>query len=128
MIKTLFLFTVMAGVALAQSSTLLFEDVKIYYQKPGETKWQDDRALLALDGGQRVMILIKDNRPLFVMRYDNVTSMSFDQKKDKTLSLQFGGSSGPAGSVRMELPGKWKDILEAIQSQSQKPVQMVMSK
>lgn len=74
------------------------------------------------------MILIKDNRPLFVMRYDNITSMSFDQKKDKTLSLQFGGSSGPAGSVRMELPGKWKDILEAVQSQSRKPVQMVMNK
>jgi hypothetical protein len=124
----LFLFAVMTGVALAQSSTLLFEDVKLFYQKPGETRWRDDNALLALDGGQRVMILIKDNRPLFVMRYDNITSMSFDQKKDKTLSLQFGGESGPAGSVRMELPGKWKDILEAVKSQSQKPVQMEMSR
>ncbi len=126
--KTLFLFAVMAGVALAQSSTLLFEDVKLFYQKPGETKWRDDRALLALDGGQRVMMLLKDNKPLFVMRYDNIGSMAFDQKKDKTLTLKFGGESGPAGSVRMELPGKWKDILEAIRSQSQKPVQMVMNK
>lgn len=128
MMKTLFLFAVMAGVALAQSSTLLFEDVKLFYQKPGETKWRDDNALLALDGGQRVMLLLKDNKPLFVMRYDNISAMSFDQKKDKTLTLKYGAESGPAGSVRMELPGKWKDILETIKSQSQKPVEMVVSK
>jgi hypothetical protein len=128
MMKTLFLFVVMAGVSLAQSSTVLFEDVKLYYQKPGETKWRDDRAMLALDGGQRVMMLLKDNKPLFVMRYDNIGSMSFDQKRDKTLTLKYGGDSGPAGSVRMELPGKWKDILEAIRSQSQKPVDMAAGK
>lgn len=111
----------------AQAPAVLFEDVKLSYQRPGETKFREDKGLLALDGGQKVMMVLRDNRPLFVMRYENVTAASFDERKDKTLSLQYSGMGG-AGSVRMELSGKWKQILETWQAQSGKTVEMVAKK
>jgi hypothetical protein len=118
----------LAGVGLwAQAPAVLFEDIKLYYQRPGETKFRDDKGLLALDGGQRVMMVLRENRPLLVLRYENITSAAFDEKKDKTLSLQFSGTGG-AGAVRMELSGKWKQILETWQAQSGKTVEMVAKK
>ncbi|MBL0160522.1 MAG: hypothetical protein IPP47_26080 [Bryobacterales bacterium] len=126
--KAMLLIALLAGLAQAQSASLLFDGVKLFYQKPGETKWRDDKALLALDGGQRVMLLLKDNKPLFVMRYDNISSMSFNEKKDRTLTLTYGGDSSPSGTVRMELSGKWKEILETLRGQSQKPVAIVAGK
>jgi len=112
----------------AQSPTLLFGDVRLFYQKPGETKFRDDSGVLALDGSQKAMILMKDNRPLFVMRYENITGMTFEEKRSRTLTLRFGGSSGPAGSARMELPGKWRDILAAIRAQSGQQIEMIAKK
>ena len=122
------LMLALGGVAAAQSAALLFDDVKLYYQRPGETNFRDDRGVLALDGSQKVMLLLKDNRPLFILRYENITSLRFDEKKDKTLSIQFGGSASPAGAVRMELTGKWRETLEAIRAQSGKAVDMVAKK
>jgi hypothetical protein len=111
----------------AQAPAVLFEDVKLSYQRPGETKFREDKGLLALDGGQKVMMVLRENRPLFVMRYENITTASFDERKDKTLSLQYSGTGG-AGSVRMELSGKWKQILETLQAQSGKPVEIAAKK
>jgi hypothetical protein len=125
--KLLMAFCLLTGLAAAQSSTVLFEDVKLYYQRAGETKFRDDEGLLALDGSQKVMMVLRENRPLFVMRYDNVSSLVFDEKKDRTLTIQYGGA-GPSGSVRMELRGKWKQIVETLQAQAGKPVQMVVKK
>lgn len=116
-----------AGIATAQSSLVLFEDVKLYYQKPGSTDFKDDDGLLALDGGQKVMIVTRDNKPLFILRYDNIVGMTFNEKKDKTLAIQFGGNA-PAGSVRMELRGRWRQILETLQAQSGKQVQVIVTK
>lgn len=127
MIRRICLLALFAAAAMAQSTTLLFEDVKLYYQKAGETKFRDDDGLLALDGAQKVMLVLRDNKPLFVMRYDNIKSMVFDEKKDKTLTLEFGGT-GAAGSVRMELRGKWRDIISTLQAQSGKPVQQIVKK
>jgi hypothetical protein len=127
-IKTCFLAFVLAGLSLAQSSTTLFDDVKIYYQRPNETNFRDDRGVLALNGAQKVMMLLHENRPLFVMRYENITSMSFDEKRSKTLTIKYGGDSAAAGYVRLELTGKWRDILETIRTQSGQQIQMVVSK
>ncbi len=117
-----------AAFAFAQSSTVLFEGVKFSYQRAGETKWREDKGLLALNGAQKVMLINKDNKPLFIMRYDNISSMEFDEKKSKTLTIRYGGDSAPSGMVRMELSGKWKDILETIHSQSQKPIATISPK
>jgi hypothetical protein len=64
---------------------------------------------------------------LLVLGWDSVRFAGFDEKKDKTLSLQFSGTGG-AGAVRMELSGKWKQILETWQAQSGKTVEMVAKK
>lgn len=106
---------------------VLFEDIKLFYQRSGETKFRDDDGLLALHGGQKVMLFIRDNRPLFVLRYDNITSMSFDEKQDRTLSIQYGGS-GASGSARMQLKGKWRQIVETLQAQSGQTITMVPKK
>ncbi|MBI4893785.1 MAG: hypothetical protein HY821_24425 [Acidobacteria bacterium] len=113
---------------LAQSSALLFDGVKLYYQRPGEKNFRDDRGVLALDGSQKVMLLLKDNRPLLILRQDSITSISFEEKKDKTLTIRYGGANEPSGSVRMELSGKWKDILEALRAQSGQTIQMIGKK
>jgi hypothetical protein len=118
----------LTGVCLAQTSTLLFEDVKLYYQRPGETKFSDDKGLMVLDGNQKVMLILKDNQPLFIMRYENINSMTFDEQRSKTLTIQYGASSSPSGSVRMELPGKWRDILQTIQAQSGTRIEMTAKK
>lgn len=127
MIRRILILSLFTLAAFAQSPMVLFDDIKLFYQKPGETKFRDDNGLLALDGGQKVMLVLRDNRPLFVMRYDNVKSMVFDEKKDKTLTIEFGGT-GASGSVRMELSGKWKDIISTLQAQSGKPVQQIVKK
>jgi hypothetical protein len=115
----------LAGLCMAQSSTLLFEDVKLYYQRPGETKFQDGRGIMVLDGNQKVMLILKDNQPLFIMRYENINSITFEEQRSKTLTILYGASSSPSGSVRMELPGKWRDILQTIQAQSGMKIEMI---
>lgn len=117
-----------AGLCLAQSSTLLFDGVKLTYQRPGETKFREDEGVLALDGSQKLMIHLKDNQLLFVMRYENIAGLTFEEKRSKTLTIRFGSTAGPAGSVRMELSGKWRDILEAIRAQSGQQIEMIAAK
>ena len=116
---------VFSALVYAQSSTLLFDDVKIFYQRAGETKFRDDKGVLALDGSQKVMLVLKDNRPLFILRHDNISNISFEEKRDRTLTIRFGGEGNPSGSVRMELPGKWREILETLRAQSGKPINMI---
>jgi len=108
---------------LAQSPALHFDDVKLYYQKPGNKKFHDeDKCVLVLEGGQKVMLLLKENKLMFVARYDNVTEFSFDEKHHKTLTVRYMGAPGPDGLARLELPGKWKNILETLRNQSGKTV------
>ncbi len=126
--KWILLTLALSASAAAQSSALLFDDVKLFYQKPGDKNFRDDRGVLALDGAQKVMLVLKDNKPLLILRQDSITSITFEEKRDKTLTVRYGGASGPAGSVRMELPGKWKDILEALHAQSGQSIQMISKK
>jgi len=119
------LVLLLTGLCLAQSSTILFEDVKLYYQRPGETNFQDDKGIMVLDGNQKVMLILKDNHPLFIMRYENISGMTFEEQRSRTLTILYGASSGPSGSVRMELPGKWRDILQTIQAQSGMKIEMI---
>ena len=116
---------VFSGLVYAQSSALLYDDVKIFYQRAGETKFRDDKGVLALDGSQKVMLVLKENRPLFILRYDNINNISFEEKRDRTLTIRFGDEANPSGSVRMELPGKWREILETFRAQSGKPINMI---
>lgn len=127
MIRRLIALCFFAASLWAQSPMVLFEDIKLFYQRAGETKFRDDDGILALDGGQKVLVFIRDNRPLFVLRYDNISSMIFDEKQDKTLTIHYGGT-GASGSVRMELKGKWKQIVDTLQAQAGKPVQIVVKK
>ncbi|GEM_PF-6894615 len=116
---------VFAAAAMGQTTAVLFEGVKLFYQDPGKEKFKDLKGTLALDSAQKVMMLLKDNKPWFVARYDNVTQFSFEEKRDKTLTVKYQDAPGPSGLVRLELGGKWKNILEMIRNQSGKTVEMI---
>jgi hypothetical protein len=116
------------GFGLAQSSTVLFDGVKLFYQRPGETEFREDKGVLGLDGSQKVMLVLKENRPMLVLRYESITKMTFEEKRSKTLTIQYGSSATPSGSVRMELPGKWRQILETLRAQSGAEIEMIVKR
>jgi Ca2+:H+ antiporter len=66
--------------------------------------------------------------PIFIMRYENIRSITFEEQRSRTFTILYGSSSSPAGSVRMELPGKCRDILQTIQAQSGMKIEMIVRK